>query len=147
MGSFHEGRGDLSTGSRVLDPAPFSPARNPRRQPGTNPQELLGAALAGCFTTELTQLLDVSGLQAQSIETDAVVEFDDRSLVLRGIRLSVRAQVPGTTPAAFAEMAQAAMRKCPLGQALSLAVSLDVRLEEDPAFESFPFSTLSADPR
>ena len=98
---------------------------------GTNPEELLGAAHAGCFSMALSLLLGEAGLTPQDIHTRAKVAIEPKNGGFRitHIHLDTEAVVPGTTPEKFREIAEAARRGCPVSQALAgTQITLDARL-------------------
>ena len=98
-GGLKTGRGSLTTQSGVLSAAPYGFSSRFEGQPGTNPEELIGAAHAGCFTMQLSALLEKAGLTAEQLETKAVVslERDATGFSIPRIKLTLVGKVPGTT--------------------------------------------------
>ncbi|MCP1996168.1 OsmC family protein [Flavobacterium sp. HSC-61S13] len=111
------GSGTISTESKVLDQAPYAfKTRFENGNPGTNPEELLGAAHAGCFTMQLSALLSEQGFVPDELATQALVTFEDGSIAL--IELIVNATVPNISAEVFNATAQKAKEICPLSKAL-----------------------------
>ncbi len=111
------GRGTISTESTVLNKAPYAfKTRFENGNPGTNPEELLGAAHAGCFTMQLSALLSEQGFIPDELATQALVTFEDGAISL--IELIVDAKVPNISKEVFLTTAQKAKEVCPLSKAL-----------------------------
>jgi len=124
-GTLKEGNGRMRLGSGAYE-GPFSFASRFASGPGTNPEELIGAAHAGCYSMYLSALLDKAGTPARSIRTTAHVRIDDASLTIDLIELQTVAEVPGLSEAKFLEQAEAAKSGCPVSKALA---GPEIRLE------------------
>lgn len=119
------GSGTISTESKVLDQAPYAfKTRFENGNPGTNPEELLGAAHAGCFTMQLSALLSEQGFIPDELATQALVTFEDGTIAL--IELIVNASVPNISAEVFNTTAQKAKEICPLSKALQ-AVKIELK--------------------
>ncbi|HEX5009290.1 MAG TPA: OsmC family protein [Planctomycetota bacterium] len=129
-GGLKTGRGTLTTQSGVLSAAPYGFSSRFESQPGTNPEELLGAAHAGCYTMQLSALLEKAGLTAQRLDTTAVVslEKDATGFSIPRIKLTLIGHVPGTSNEAFQKIAAEAKAICPVSRLLKAEISLDARL-------------------
>ncbi len=134
MGTCEAGRGDLTTESGALDSAPYGPRSQSKANAATCPEELLGAAIAGGYTTSLCNLLDNAGMVAESIETSASLMSDDLAHERHAIHLSVRARVPGLDPGRFESLAQQAIRTAPLIKRLNIEITLKASLEKNLEF-------------
>jgi osmotically inducible protein OsmC len=99
--------------------------------PGTNPEELIGAAHAGCFSMALSVVLGSEGHEPESIKTDAKVRFDKEGegWAIKSVALTTRGRVPGLDNDGFVKAAEAAKENCPVSQALSVEITLDAALE------------------
>ncbi len=119
------GSGTISTESKVLNQAAYAfKTRFENGNPGTNPEELLGAAHAGCFTMQLSALLSEQGFIPDELTTQALVTFEDGSIAL--IELIVNASVPNISAEVFNATAQKAKEICPLSKALQ-AVKIELK--------------------
>lgn len=120
-GTVREGKGTVSVGSGLFDGAPYSFGARFDTDAGTNPEELLGAAHAGCFTMYLSLLLTNGGHTATRLDTKAAVtiEVGDEGPRITGIALETEGVVPGLGAAAFEAMAAGAARGCPVSVALA----------------------------
>ena len=119
-GRVQDGRGSVSLGSGAFA-GPYSFGSRFEEEPGTNPEELLGAAHAGCFTMALSLLLTKAGFTPEEIKTDAKVHIDrtGEEFAITRIELSTEADVPGLDANAFSGHAQTAKRDCPVSKALA----------------------------
>lgn len=128
-GSLNEGTGRMSLGSGAFE-GTFSFATRMGDEPGTNPEELLGAALAGCYSMALNATLEKEGKPATSVKTDAVVHFgkDDIGFAVLGIDLNTEAEVEGIDAAEFKVIAGKVKATCPISRALSVPITLDAKL-------------------
>lgn len=119
-GSLTEGKGTVALGSGLFEGA-FSFGTRFGEEPGTNPEELLGASLAGCYTMALNANLEKAGTPASSVKTEAVVHLgkDDSGFVIKGIDLHVVAAVEGLDDQAFQETAEKVSKACPISRALA----------------------------
>ncbi|HYM56739.1 MAG TPA: OsmC family protein [Solirubrobacteraceae bacterium] len=130
-GSIEEGGGTMSFGSGAFE-GPYSFASRMEEGAGTNPEELIGAAHAGCFSMMLSVVLGQGGHPPDSVETSAEVHFEKEGggWAITGIDLSTRGRVPGIDQSAFEEAAQAAKDTCPVTNALGgTEISLEATLE------------------
>lgn len=129
-GSFREGKGSVKLGSGLFE-APYSAASRFESGPGTNPDELLGAAHAGCFSMALALALSAQKTPPRKIETtaDVDIEPDGPGFTITSIALHTTADVPGATEADFLKAAEAAKVGCPVSKALAATkISLDAKL-------------------
>jgi len=128
-GNLREGRGTIRLGSGAFD-GPYSFGTRFESAPGTNPEELLGAALAGCFTMALSMLLTTAGHPPASLETTAMVHLDKvgEGFALTGIDLVTRGKVPGQTQAEFQRLAEDAKANCIISKALTVPMTLQATL-------------------
>lgn len=130
-GSLKEGEGTISTQSGTLKGAQYNFGTRFAEGVGTNPEELIAAAHAGCFTMALSAQLTEAGLVPDSIETTAVVTLDVRGEgpTITKIHLTTKAKVPGADKAKFAELAHNAKVGCPVSKVLKAAeITLDATL-------------------
>lgn len=125
-GTGKEGKGNISMESGVLDKTPYAFKTRFEDAPGTNPEELIGAAHAGCFTMQLSFLLNEAGFTATSLETDAHVTFEDGAITL--IHLELVGEVPEITPAEFTEIATKAKEVCPVSKLLDTEITIAITL-------------------
>jgi len=130
-GGLKDGKGSISTDSGVLSNAQYSFGTRFEDGIGTNPEELIGAAHAGCFSMALSAQLGNAGLTAESIKTKAAVTLEktDAGFTITAVHLDVTAKVPGADPAAFATAADAAKAGCPVSRVLNAAITMDAKLE------------------
>lgn len=129
-GAGKTGEGHLSTRSNVLSKAPYGAKARFEDGPGTNPEELLAAAHAGCFTMALAFKLEAAGFTATALDTEASVSLDtdgDGFKVSRSA-LSLRAQVPGIEAAQFKSIAEDAKKNCPVSKLFNAEITLDATL-------------------
>jgi lipoyl-dependent peroxiredoxin len=129
-GTGRDGNGSLFTGSGVLAETPYSYRTRFENGQGTNPEELIAAAHAGCFTMALAFLLQGAGYTPTELTTEAAVTLEPEGQGFRISRsaLTLRAQVPGLDEAAFARMAGEAEKNCPVSKVLNAAITLDAKL-------------------
>ena len=129
-GGLKDGRGAISTGSGVLSEQPYGFASRFEGQPGTNPEELLGAAHAGCFTMALSLILQEAGHKAERMETSADVTLEqvEGGFAITAIKLTLRANIPEIEDAQFQELADKAKAGCPISKALNPEIMLDAAL-------------------
>ncbi|BBK37057.1 osmotically inducible protein OsmC [Allostella sp. ATCC 35155] len=132
MGGLKDGKGSLSTESGALSGHPYGFNTRFEGVKGTNPEELLGAAHAGCFTMALSLILGEAGLTAERMDTTARVtlEKQDSGFAITAVHLTLKAKVPGADAAQFAELADKAKAGCPVSKVLNAAISLDASLED-----------------
>ena len=130
-GSLKEGKGNISTESGVLSKSPYSFKTRFENERGTNPEELIAAAHAGCFTMALSAELGKAGITAESIETTASVtlEKQDSGFSITKSHLDVTARIPNGDNAAFQKAAQAAEAGCPVSKLLKAEITMTAKLE------------------
>ncbi|KRE86020.1 peroxiredoxin [Rhodanobacter sp. Soil772] len=130
-GGFPDGRGSLSTESGALDDHYYSVASRFDRHIGSNPEELLAAAHAGCFNMVLSMVLAEAHLTATELQTSATVILEQQfaSFTIASVHLSLRAVVPNADPLIFSRLAAMAKTKCPLSRLLNAEVTLDTNLQ------------------
>lgn len=130
QGGIRDGKGSISTGSGALKAVPYGFASRFEGQPGTNPEELIGAAHAGCFTMALSLILTKAGLTATQMDTTAKVTLEQVAdgYSIPAIHLTLRAKVPGTDAATFAKLAEQAKAGCPVSKLVKATVTLDAAL-------------------
>ena len=119
-GSGKEGNGTLSTQSTVLNKTQYSFNSRFAEGVGTNPEELMAAAHAGCFTMKLTFVLGAAGFTPDELETSCAISLEDGVIT--------KAKVPGITPAQFQECAADAKANCPVSKAYNMGISLEASL-------------------
>ncbi|MUV03869.1 OsmC family peroxiredoxin [Flavobacterium rakeshii] len=125
-GTGMEGTGKISTQSTVLNDTQLSFKTRFADGVGTNPEELLAAAHSGCFTMQLSFLLNEAGFTADNLDTEAKVTFEDGTITT--IVLDLTGSVPGITAQQFSEIADKAKQICPISKAINAAISLNVTL-------------------
>jgi osmotically inducible protein OsmC len=131
-GTGRDGAGDLTTASGVLSSTPYSYKTRFEDTPGTNPEELLAAAHAGCFTMALAFALQQAGLTAETLRTEAAVSLDPADgggFRISRSALTLRAKIPGIDDAKFQELAKGAEENCPVSKVLNAEITLDAQLE------------------
>ncbi len=130
QGDLRHGKGTLTTESKALS-APYSFSTRFEGTPGTNPEELLGAAHAGCFTMALTHSLGEAGIKPERIETQATVTLErlEAGFTITKVHLDVSVKAPGADPAKVEASAQSAKANCPLSRVLKAAISMEARLD------------------
>ncbi|MEJ2595906.1 MAG: OsmC family protein [bacterium] len=121
------GKGTLSSESTVLKTTPYSFSTRFEDEKGTNPEELVGAAHAGCFTMQLAFLIGEAGFTPDNLDTEAGVTFQDGSII--EIHLELKARVPGMDEAKFMEVANKAKEICPISKLLDTNITLSAKLE------------------
>lgn len=130
QGGLKDGKGAVSTESGVLDATPYSFSKRFGDEKGTNPEELLGAAHAACFTMALSNVLGEAGFKADELSTNAVVTIqqDDSGFTIPTVDLTLKAKIPGITEEAFQEAAGKAKSGCPVSKLFTAEISLDAQL-------------------
>jgi len=130
-GGLKDGKGKLTTGSGVLKDTPYSFSTRFESQPGTNPEELIAAAHAGCFTMALSAQLGNAGMTAQALDTTATVTLEklDAGFTITAIHLQVTAKIAGADQAKFADAAKNAKEGCPVSRVLKANITMDAKLE------------------
>ncbi len=129
-GSLKDGKGTISSDSGVLSNTPYSFATRFETAQGTNPEELIAAAHAGCFTMALSAQLGNAGITPESLETTASLTLDklDAGWTVTKIHLDVSARIPGADKAAFEKAAENAKAGCPISRLLKAEISMTARL-------------------
>lgn len=130
-GGLKDGKGTLSTESGVLAKAQYSFSTRFENGVGTNPEELIGAAHAGCFSMALSGQLGAAGMTAESIATTATVTMEklEAGFTITAIHLDVTAKIPGADAAAFQTAAASAKAGCPVSRVLNATITMDAKLE------------------
>jgi osmotically inducible protein OsmC len=129
-GGIKDGKGAVSTKSGALKDYPYGFASRFEGKPGTNPEELIGAAHAGCFTMALSLILGEAKLTAEHMETKADVTLEKQSdgFAITAVHLILKAKVPGADDAKFQELANKAKAGCPVSKLLNAKITLDAAL-------------------
>ena len=130
-GSLKEGKGSISSASGVLNNTPYSFTTRFENTPGTNPEELIAAAHAGCFSMALSAQLGGSSLTPASIETSATLTMEklESGWTITAVHLDVVGRVPGADEAAFAKAAENAKAGCPVSKVLNAKITMSAKLE------------------
>jgi lipoyl-dependent peroxiredoxin len=130
-GGLKDGKGRISTDSGVLEDTQYSFSTRFEDGRGTNPEELIAAAHAGCFSMALSGQLGKAGLTAEQIATTASVSLEksDAGFSITAVHLDVRAKVPGADKSAFERAAADAKAGCPVSRVLNAEITMDARLE------------------
>ena len=130
-GDLRSGHGTMSTASGVLSNTQYSFSTRFENGIGTNPEELIAAAHAGCFSMALSAQLGEAGLVAQSIRTTATVtlEKSGEGFAITAVHLDLTARIPGASQQAFEVAADAAKAGCPVSKLLNAKITLDKKLE------------------
>ena len=131
QGGIKDGKGTISTQSGALKSAPYGFNTRFEDQPGTNPEELLGAAQAGCFSMALSKELGEAGMTADSIDTQAEVTLDkaDGGFAITAVHLTLKARIPGADRAAFEKAVETAKNGCPVSKVLNSEITLEAVLD------------------
>ena len=131
QGGLKDGKGAISTQSGVLNDTQYSFGTRFEDGIGTNPEELVAAAHAGCFSMALSGQLGNAGLTAERIATTATVTFEktDAGFTVTRVHLDVAARIPGATQEAFETAANNAKAGCPISRLLNAEITMDARLE------------------
>ncbi len=131
QGGIKDGKGAISTHSGAMKDYPYGFASRFEGKPGTNPEELIGAAHAGCFTMALSLILGEAQLTAERMETKAEVTLDQvpDGYAITAVHLSLKAKIPGADQARFEELAAKAKAGCPVSKLLNAKITLDATLE------------------
>lgn len=130
-GGIKSGEGTLSTASGVLDDTPYGFSDRFEDGPNTNPEELIGAAHAGCYAMALSGALEKAGMTAESLDVtaDVTLEKVDEGFEVTAVYLDLRARIPGANEAKFLEAANGAKEGCPVSKLLNAEITLDANLE------------------
>jgi osmotically inducible protein OsmC len=130
-GGLKDGKGTVSSASGVLNHTPYSFSTRFEDQPGTNPEELIAAAHAGCFSMALSAQLNNAGLKPEKIETEATVSLEklESGFAITKVHLQVQARVPGATEEQFRTATGNAKSGCPVSKVLNANITMDAKLE------------------
>jgi osmotically inducible protein OsmC len=130
-GGLKDGKGTISTDSGVLSNTQYSFSTRFEQGIGTNPEELIAAAHAGCFSMALSNQLGEAKLTAESIRTTATVNFEktDAGFTITAVHLDLTAKIPGADKAVFEAAAAKAKAGCPVSRLLKAEITLDAKLE------------------
>lgn len=131
-GGLKDGKGTVSASSGVLSNTPYSFTTRFENTPGTNPEELIAAAHAACFSMALSAQLGAANLTPESINTSATLTMDklDAGWTITTIQLDVNARVPNADEAAFNKAAENAKAGCPVSKVLNAKITMNARLEK-----------------
>lgn len=131
QGDLKTGKGTISTESGALKDQPYGFNTRFEDAPGTNPEELIGAAHAGCFSMALSNILGQKGAKAERIDTRAEVTLDkvEGGFAISAVHLVLRAKVPGLSAADFDAATNEAKTGCPVSKVLNAKITLDAKLE------------------
>ena len=129
-GGLKDGRGSITTESGALQAYPYGFASRFEGQRGTNPEELIGAAHAGCFTMALSLILGEAKLVADQMDTSAEVTLEqvEGGFAITAIHLTLKAKIPGTNQATFEQLAAKAKAGCPVSKLMKAEITLDATL-------------------
>lgn len=125
-GDLKAGKGNLSTQSTVLSKSQYSFNTRFAEGVGTNPEELLAAAHAGCFTMAVSMILGQAGFTASSLDTEAAVTLE--GLAITGVHLTITGKVPNISKEQFAEITKTAEKNCLISKVLSIPISSEAIL-------------------
>ena len=130
-GNLKEGKGTISAESGAITNLPYSFKTRFESEKGTNPEELIGAAHAGCFSMALSAQLGVAGMTPESIRTTAAVTLEKvgEGFSVTAVHLDVAAKIPGAERGAFEKAANEAKSGCPISKLLNAKITMDARLE------------------
>ncbi|MDO0944585.1 MULTISPECIES: OsmC family protein [Chromohalobacter] len=131
QGSLKRGKGTVSTQSGALKDNPYGFNTRFEGEPGTNPEELIAASHASCYSMALSMILGEAGHDPDDVRTEATVTLDkdDSGFKVTKVDLVTRAKVPGIDQAGFDDAAQKAKEGCPISRLLNAEITLDARLE------------------
>ena len=129
-GGLKDGKGAVSAPSGVLSNTPYSFSTRFENAPGTNPEELIAAAHAGCFSMALSAQLGQAGLTPESINTIATISLDklEAGWAITAVHLDVTARVPNADQAAFQKAAENAKSGCPVSKVLNAKITMTAKL-------------------
>ena len=130
-GGLKDGKGAVSTGSGVLKDSQYGFNTRFEDGPGTNPEELIGAAHAGCFTMALSGQLGQAGMTAQELRTTATVSMEkvEGGFSITAVHLDLVARIPGASQEAFDKAANTAKENCPVSKLLNANITMTAKLE------------------
>jgi osmotically inducible protein OsmC len=129
-GGLKDGKGAITTQSGALSDYPYGFSSRFEGVAGSNPEELIAAAHAACFTMALSLILGEAGLKADRMDTSAVVTLEQAAdgFAITASALTLEASIPGATEAQFAELAAKAKAGCPVSKLLNATITLDAKL-------------------
>jgi osmotically inducible protein OsmC len=129
-GNLKKGKGTVSTETGVLDAQPYGFNTRFENGKGTNPEELIGAAHASCYSMALSMILEGSGLIADSIDTKATVHLDEKDggFAVTKVHLDVSAKIPDATQEQFDTATNTAKENCPISKLLTAEITMDAKL-------------------
>lgn len=130
FGSLRDGRGTVSSESGVLSDTPYSFSTRFEDEPGTNPEELIGAAHAGCYSMALSMILGDRDIEVERIDSEAHVTLAqvDDGFAITKVHLTTRVEAPGADADAFEAAANDAKEGCPVSKVLDAEITLDATL-------------------
>ncbi len=130
-GALQSGKGQVSTESGALSDQPYGFNTRFEGKPGTNPEELIGAAHASCFSMALSMVLGESDLEASAIETSATVKMqkEDGGFAIKAVHLDVSAEIPGASEDEFLKAAEGAKANCPISKLLDAEITMKATLK------------------
>jgi osmotically inducible protein OsmC len=130
QGGLKDGKGAITTKSGALSDYPYGFASRFEGKPGTNPEELIGAAHSGCFTMALSLILEQAGFKAEEMNTKAEITLAKQGdgFAITKSQLTLRAKIPGIDNAKFQELAGMAEKGCPVSKVLNCEIALDAAL-------------------
>ena len=129
-GGLKDGKGTIATGSGALTDVKYGFATRFEDAPGSNPEELIGAAHAGCFSMALSGQLGNAGMTAESIDTAATLTMEklDAGWTVTAVHLDVQIKVPGGDAAKIKECAENAKKGCPISRLLNAEITMDAKV-------------------
>ena len=132
-GGLREGKGAVSTESRALENYPYSFFTRYGEKPGTNPEELLGAAHAACFTMSFVRMLGMANFVPEQVDSksDVVIEKDGDGFSITSVHLTVTAKIPGIDRDTFQSIASKAKAWCPVSKLMNAAIGLEALWSRD----------------
>jgi lipoyl-dependent peroxiredoxin len=130
QGGIKDGKGTITTASGVLSASPYSFSTRFEGAPGTNPEELIAAAHAGCFSMALSLMLGEAGIKPERIDTEAAVSLEktEDGFSITKVHLEVNVRAPGADPAKFQAAAAKAKTGCPVSRVLKAAITMNAKL-------------------
>jgi lipoyl-dependent peroxiredoxin len=129
-GNLRDGKGTVSTESHALDSYPYTFFSRYGEKPGTNPEELLGAAHAACFAMSFVRMLGMANLVPEQLDSksEVVIDKDGAGFAITSVHLSIAAKIPGIDEATFQSIAMKAKTGCPLSKLMNTNISFEARL-------------------
>lgn len=129
-GDLMKGKGHVSSESGVLSGTPYSYQTRFEQEPGTNPEELIGTAHAGCFSMALSMILGLAGTPPERIETEATITLERQGdgFAVTASHLDVKAIVPGADEKGFQEAAERAKLSCPISKLMNATITIEAKL-------------------